>query len=257
MNQIDAGAFSLEGKNVIITGASSGIGKQCAIRCSQYGANLALVGRDVKRLEETQMRLCEGKHILHSADITEYDCIRDIVSKTHYQMGPIGGFIHSAGIAFNKPIHLMDPYDYNKMNSINVVSGYEFIRQLSKKGIYDSNGSSYVLIASVMALAGVSLKTAYCSSKGAIVSDVRAMALELAKKNIRVNSISPGVIATEMVERFEAKTPKDALDNILKSQALGLGSPDSIAYGCIYLLSEASSFITGSNLIIDGGYTAQ
>jgi len=249
--------FSLTGKTIIVTGASSGIGRECAITCSRYGANIIAIGRNTDRLMATIEQLKAGNHDIYAADISDFNHINEIVKSVSSKQGRIAGFIHAAGMVFNKPVHLTKPDDYVRMYDVNVLAGFEFIRNISKKGVYDSNGTSLILISSVMSLAGTVLKTSYCSSKGALVSGSRAMALELAPRGIRVNCISPGVVGTEMVERFKDKAPDGALIDVLSKQVLGLVSPHDIALGAVYLLSPASRFVTGTNLVIDGGYLAQ
>lgn len=248
--------FSLEDKNIIITGASSGIGRACAVRCSECGARVVAVGRSLERLAETEDRLTGNGHLLISADVSEMDSIKDVVQEAYTTLGPIDGFIHSAGVSFHKPLHLMSYDDYYKMYAVNVLAAFEFCKQISRKGIYQE-GTSLVLIASVMASVGAILKVGYCSSKGALVSGMRAMALELARKRIRVNTISPGVVETEMVKRNYAKADDSTLSNVLSNQAFGIGQPEDVANACIFLLSRASKFITGTDLLVDGGYTTQ
>jgi len=254
---LDMEAFSLQGKNIIITGASSGIGRACAIHCARFGANLVLVGRDRGRLEETKGKLSSGKHLIFAKDVTLYDNIKDIVAESVSSLGPLHGFIHSAGISYHKPLHLMTPKDFERTYAVNVIAAFEFARQIAARGNHYADGSSFVFIASVMASVGVALKVGYCSSKGALVSGMKAIALELAKKNIRVNTVSPGIIATELVDKNYRKAPGDALDSVLKNQALGMGMPENVAHSCIFLLSSAGNFITGTDLTVDGGYTAQ
>jgi NAD(P)-dependent dehydrogenase (short-subunit alcohol dehydrogenase family) len=248
--------FSLNGKNIIITGASSGIGKACAIRCSERGAKVMIVGRNYGRLLETKTLLTGEGHIEIAADISHTDTICSIVQEANKTFGTIDGLIHSAGVSYHKPLHVMKRVDYDDTFSVNVLAAFELCKQISKKGFYQE-GASLVLIASVMASVGAILKVGYCSSKGALVSGMKAMALELARKNIRVNTVSPGVIETEMVKRNYSKADDSALNNVLMNQVIGIGHPDDVAYACIYLLSDASRFITGTDLVVDGGYTAQ
>lgn len=248
--------FSLHERNIIITGATSGIGKACAIRCSELGAHVVVIGRDDKRLDETYDLLYGEGHLRISADVSDTESIKDIVSKSQSTLGNIDGFIHSAGVSYHKPLHLMNRFDYESMYAVNVLAAFEFCKQISRKGVF-REGASFVLIGSVMASVGATLKVGYCSSKGALVSGMKAMALELANKKIRVNTISPGVIETEMVKRNYAKADDKALANVLNKQVLGLGQPDDVANASIYLLSDASRFITGTDLLVDGGYTAQ
>jgi NAD(P)-dependent dehydrogenase (short-subunit alcohol dehydrogenase family) len=121
----------------------------------------------------------------------------------------------------------------------------------------DENGASFVFISSVMGILGQSGKVAYSSSKGALISGAKAMALELAKKKIRVNCILPGVVETEMSNEMFQKLSEESKKSILEMHPLGLGKPEDIANACAFLLSDASGWITGTNLLVDGGYSAK
>lgn len=248
--------FSLENKNIIITGASSGIGKQCAIECSKAEANIILIARNEERLEQTKKQLSDKNHLYYSFDVTEFDKIKDIISNLVEKVGKIDGFIHSAGIELTKPFSLTKPEDYEKLFKINVISGFEFARVISSKKNMNENGGSFVFISSIMGLNGVAGKIAYCTSKGAMISGIKSMALELAPKKIRVNCVLPAVVETELSKAFIEKLPKESIEEMIKMHPLGLGKSEDVANACVYLLSDEAKWMTGSNLVIDGGYSA-
>lgn len=249
--------FNLDNKNIMITGASSGIGKQCAITFSQFGANIILVARNKERLEQTFNKLKKGNHVFFVQDITEYDKLEEIVNISVGKIGKISGFVHSAGVDKLLPFKLIEPATYEEMFATNTISGFEIARIISKKKYINSEGASFVFISSIMGILGQIGKIAYCSSKGAIVSGVKAMALELALKKIRVNSILPAVVETEMSKQVLGNLSEESREKILNMHPLGLGKPDDIAYACAFLLSDTSRWITGTNLIVDGGYSAK
>lgn len=249
--------FNLDNKNIMITGASSGIGKQCAITFSQLGANMILVARNKERLEQTFNKLNKGNHIFIVQDITEYDKLEEIVNFSVEKIGKISGFVHSAGIDKLLPFKLIEPDIYKEMFATNMISGFELARIISKKKYVNKEGASFVFISSIMGILGQIGKIAYCSSKGAIVSGVKAMALELVPKKIRVNSILPAVVETEMSKQVLGNLSEESREEILNMHPLGLGKPDDIAYACAFLLSDTSRWITGTNLIVDGGYSAK
>ena len=249
--------FNLNNKNVIITGASSGIGRQCAITFSKLGANVILIARNKKRLQITYDKLEKGDHILFSQDITEYNKLEQIVKKTVERVGRISGFVHSAGIDMTLPLSAMQSSYYEKIFAINVISGLELAKIISKKKYVDKNSASFIFIASIMGVIGNAALTGYSASKGAIISAVKSLAIELTHKNIRVNCVSPGQIETEMAVRFFKVISKEAKEEIIKMHPLGLGKPEDVANACIFLLSDASRWITGTNLIVDGGYSAK
>jgi len=245
--------FSLEGKNIVITGASSGIGRQCAISCSEMGANIVLIGRNEEKLKETINCLGEGKHVYHIFDVTRYEEIEDVIEESVKKTGKISGFIHSAGIYRKVPYNIMKPSVYEDLYSVNVIAGLEFARIISKKK-YAEYPLSIVFIASIMGYFGDTALSAYCSSKGAIINATRSLAVELAPKQIRVNCVSPGQLE-------DTAMSNNMLDNILEKKLLlqhplGFGNVVDVANACIYLLSNASRWVTGTNLVVDGGYSA-
>lgn len=248
--------FSLNNKVILITGASSGIGKQCAISCSKMGAIIILVARDENRLKSVMAELEGDNHIYFSIDVTEYDKITYIVKKAVEKVGKIDGFIHSAGIELTKPLKVMTSNDYEKLFSVNVIAGFEFAKIITKKK-YSNEGLSLVFIASIMGVVANSALVGYCASKGALISGVRSLAIEFAQKNIRFNCISPGYIETEMMINAQNNLSKDEMVRIKEEFPLRLGVPEDVANACIYLLSHASRWVTGINLIVDGGYSAK
>lgn len=248
--------FSLENKIIMITGASSGIGRQCAISCSQMGAKVILIARNENNLHETLKQMEGIDHQIYSFDVTKYDFIEDLISNSVNRTGKISGFIHSAGIERTLPLKVMDPKTYIELFETNVISGFEFAKILTKKK-YIAENASLVFIASIMSQLGQPGKTAYCSSKSAVVGGVRALALELSSKNIRVNAISPAVVQTEMSKKLYSSLSENEQKSITDMHPLGLGEPEDVANAAVYLLSDASRWVTGTNLIVDGGYSAK
>ena len=247
--------FSLKNKNIIITGASSGIGKQCALECNKAGANIIFTGRNDYRLKATFDMLSGRNNLFYSFDITHFDVIKEIVNETVEKIGKIDGFIHSAGIELTKPFSLTKPEDYEKLYRVNVISGFEFAKVISSKKCINENGGSFIFISSVLGFVSKPGIISYSSAKGALINGTKSMALELAVKNIRVNCISPAVVETELSKAFIEKLPQEAKNDMLKMHPLGIGKPEDVANACIYLLSDESRWVTGSNLVIDGGYS--
>jgi len=249
--------FDLKNKNIIVTGASSGIGKQCAITFSQLGANVILIARNKERLKDTYNKLEKGNHLIISQDIIKYEKLEEVVNTAVNKLGRISGFVHSAGIEMTLPLRNIQPSYYEEIFSVNVIAGFELAKIISKKKYLDGDGASFIFISSVMGILGQPGKVAYCSSKGALISGARAMALELEKKNIRVNCILPGVVETEMSNKMFENLPEESKKSIIDMHPLGLGKSEDIANACTFLLSDASRWITGTNLIVDGGYSAR
>ena len=222
--------FSLTNKNIIITGASSGIGRQCAITFSKFGANVILIARNKEKLKDAFAKLNKGNHIFISQDITEYDKLEEIISTAVEKIGKISGLVHSAGIEMTMPLRSMQSSYYEKMFAINLISGFEFARIISKKKYFDDRGASFIFISSVMGILGQAGKVGYCSSKGALISGIKAMALELASKNIRVNCILPGVVETEMSNKMFQGLSEESKKEMIDMHPLGLGIPEDIRY---------------------------
>ena len=246
--------FTLENKTILVTGASSGIGRQCALDCSKMGAKVVLVARNEERLNETLSMMEGDEHLVCPYDLNNLDGIKELVTNVVSIAGKLDGFIHSAGIEISKPIKLLEVEDYENLFRINSISGFELVRYLTN--IKNMNkGAAIVFIASISGVIGRTGVAAYSASKGAIISACRTMALELSKKQIRVNCISPGTILTPMMENYLSTLDDDARAKRIDGFPLGLGKTSDISNACIYLLSDASGWVTGHNLIVDGGYT--
>lgn len=248
--------FSLENKVIIVTGASSGIGAQCAIDCSKMGAKVVLVARNEERLQQTLSQMEGEGHVVKSFDLNELDCVKSLVSIIVAEVGKVDGFIHAAGIEITKPIKLLTPEDYETVYKTNALAGFEFVRQLSSVK-NTNNGASIVLISSISGVIGRGTVAAYAASKGAMISATRTMAIEMAKRKIRVNCVSPGTILTPMMQSVLDNMDEETLAKRVDGFLLGLGETTDISNACIYLLSDAARWVTGQNLIVDGGYTAR
>jgi len=248
--------FRLDGQVVLITGASSGIGKQCAISCSQQGAKVIIIGRNEERLLYTFNSLEGNGHLRYLLDLIQYDEIETVIQDAVNKIGKISGFIQSAGIEITKPFKVMNHEDYNNLFSVNVISAFEISKIILKKK-YSAENLSLVFISSIMSILGQPGKVGYCSSKGAITAGVKALALEYASRNVRVNCISPAIIETEMVKKLFDTISDESRNEIIETHPMGFGKPEDVANACIFLLSDASRWITGTNLIIDGGYSAK
>ncbi len=250
--------FSLEGKTILITGASSGIGAQCAIDCSKMGAKVMLVARNEERLKSI-LSQCEGAgHAYYLADMVEIvdKGAKPLLEQIVSDHGKMDGFIHSAGIQKTAPLKLLSVTDYEEVLKVNTLSAFEILKYLPGIKYMNADGR-IVLIASITGVIGRSGLTAYSASKGALISATRSMSLELAKRGIRINCVSPGTILTPLMQEY-----LDTLDENKRKQRvdgfpLGLGQTSDISNACIYLLSDASRWVTGQNLVIDGGYTVR
>lgn len=249
--------LDLQHKTILITGASSGIGRQCAITFSQLGATLILMGRDESKLRETVDLLNSTNHIYYALDLKNYSATADAINDALQKKGKISGFVHSAGMEITVPLNFIKPELYENVFSINVFSAFEIIKILSSKKNIPETGASYVLIASIMGILGQPGKLTYCASKAALINGAKSLALELANKSIRVNCISPGIVETPLTENLFKQLPNEAVSKIKEMHPLGFGLPSDIANIAAFLISDLTKWITGTNIIADGGYSAQ
>ena len=251
------GLFSLSNKTILITGASSGIGRSCAVQCSKMGASLLLMGRNVDELNRTVSELQPGTKVeMIVADFSKMIDLELVIAEKILTIGKIAGFIHCAGVEKTLPLKKQSSEVFQSIFDINVFAGFELAKIISLKK-YKAEKASFVFIASVAGMVGESGKTIYSASKGAVISGARSMSMELARSDIRVNSISPAMVKTPILEKMFDGIGEEATQNIIKKHPLGIGEPEDVANACVFLLSDAAKWITGTNLVVDGGYTAQ
>ncbi|MBP8959638.1 MAG: SDR family oxidoreductase [Bacteroidales bacterium] len=250
--------FTLEDKVIIITGASSGIGRQCAIVSSQLGAKVALIGRNSERLLET-LNLMENneKHYIYSIDLTEYEKINQIIEDIVIRFGKIKGVVNCAGISTTIAFDMIKPEKLNFLFQTNVQSAFNLTRIATKRSYFHEEGGSVIFISSVMGVVGEVGKSIYSVTKGALIALSKSLALELASRKIRVNCISPGVVDTPLSRNAIYSSFEESVEKIKAQHPLGIGLPEDVAYTCVFLLSDASRWITGTNVIVDGGYLAK
>lgn len=249
--------FSIENKNILITGAASGIGRQCAIDFSQQGANLILLDINREELQVTK-ELCNQNIVCscYECNLTESSKLKELVNQIVTECGLISGMLYCAGIEKTLPYTHLSEIDYENIYSVNVIGAMNLLKHISKKQNRTEN-AKYVLIASITAIVGRPGVAAYAASKGAIVSLVKTLALEMAPKGLTINCISPGTILTPLMQTMMNSLTEEQQKERKAGFPLGLGTPSDIANTAMFLLSDASRWITGQNIIIDGGYTSR
>lgn len=250
--------FSLSNRIILVTGASSGIGRQCAISCSKRGAIVVLFGRNQEKLNETlNLMVNKSKHLIFSVDLIDYENVVDAVKDVSSIMGKINGLINCAGISTTLPLNAVKPNIMEHFFKTNVIGAINLTKQVVRFSHFSEVGGSIIFISSVMGVVGENAKFIYSMTKGALISAVRSLSLELAPRKIRVNAISPGVVETPMSKDAVYSRDEESWNRIQNNHPLGLGNVEDVANACIYLLSDASRWVTGTNLILDGGYTAR
>lgn len=247
--------LNLTGKRYLVTGASSGIGRACALMIARLGATVVLLGRDSSRLQATRQEMQGDGHVLFPFDLLEFERYEEVFRFSAAQQ-KLHGLVHAAGVCPAIPVQSLSPTLMQESMGINYYAFLLLMKFFSKK-IY-SDGGSAVAISSVSGTAGWAGGSLYSGTKGAVDSAVRSLAIELAGKKIRVNSVVPSHIKTPMYEGGVAQMNDAAgLQKMLEKQPLGLGEPEDVAHAVAFLLSDASRFITGTQLVVDGGYLAQ
>ncbi|MEO5330762.1 MAG: SDR family oxidoreductase [Magnetococcus sp. YQC-5] len=249
--------MSLEGKRILVTGASSGIGQAIAILLSELGANVVLVARDQKRLNKTLALLAGEGHLAESMDLALLDDIPAWFAKIIESFGVLDGLVHSAGIQYTAPLQSIQLSDMALMFRINFDAAMMLAQAFRKRNAHNPVRSGIVYISSVASLSGVPGNAAYAATKGALTSLARTLALELARDNIRVNTVVPALVRTELAETLLTKLSQKQREALMERHPLGLGQVEDVAHAVAFLLSEAGRWITGTSLIVDGGYTAQ
>src|SRR6476646_11805723 len=244
----------LTGKVAIITGGGSGIGKAIATAFVREGAKVVIAGRDGKKLERAAAEI-GGECVAVSADVSHADDVQKLVDAALGRFQGINVLVNNAAVLLPGTAESLSEEDFDQTFAVNV-RGLWLLSRAVLPHMRTSGGGSIVNIASVLSMLGARNRVAYASSKGAVMAMTKAMALDHAAENIRVNCICPGIVATEMVARFN-------LDENARRQRVAMhpmgrfGQPEDVANTAVFLASDESGWTTGSVITVDGGYSAQ
>ena len=248
--------FDMQGRTVLVTGASSGLGRETAILLSELNARVALSGRSRERLEETLSQMSGEGHRIEPFDLNETDAIPDWIKRIAAETGPLGGLAHCAGVVTTIPVQAASTSRIESLMRTNVTSAMMLVKAFRRSGCALS-GSGIVLFSSVMGMVGAPGLSIYSASKAALVGFTRSAALELAAYGLRINCVAPGIVETAMVDRSREATQTQEQYELMKSKyPLGLGCPRDVAYAAAFLLAGTGRWITGTALVVDGGYSA-
>lgn len=250
--------MELVNQKVLIIGASSGIGKATAINLSKKGAKVVLVARSEDKLKEV-ITSCQGEgHSYYAIDVKNESGLDEAITKSVKETGePFTSFVYSAGQEGTIPLKFAKSDFLNDILQVNTIPALLITKLLMKKNNFSKEGGSIVFISSVMGSLGQPAKSAYCMSKGALTAASKALALELASKKIRVNCVSPGMVITEMSLKILNSINEENVNEIKRMHPLGVGDVQDVVNGIEFLISDRSKWITGIDLLVDGGYSAQ
>lgn len=243
--------FSLAGKTILVTGASSGIGKAVAQQCAAAGATCIITARNEARLTETLVSLPAGAHKMLLADLSTADGVAALIEQLD---GKIDGVVCAAGVVETQVLKLTDEADMEKLFQTNAFSAIRLVRELVQQKRFNK-GASIVLISSISGVrCGYVGGSIYGATKGALEGFVKASALELAPQRIRINTIQPGMVETHLLDNGDIDQEQLEADK-QRYPLKRYGRPEEVGYAAVYLLSSATEWMTGTGLLIDGGYT--
>jgi NAD(P)-dependent dehydrogenase (short-subunit alcohol dehydrogenase family) len=246
----------LTGKKILVAGGSSGIGKEIAKIAITEGATLLLVSSNEQKLNLAAIELSSfGPVSTFAIDLSQPDW--DSVYKDEIlKYGPFDGLVYAVGISPTKPFRVLKPLDWNQLFQINLFASIQ-LTQLALGATSVNSTFSGVYISSVLSEVGDKGKSLYSMSKAALVSMVKCLTLEYAKKNFRFNTISPGVVETPLSAKSVYRENEESLQKMEIKHPLGFGNVSDVAEAAVYLLSDKSKWVSGTNMIVDGGYLAQ
>jgi NAD(P)-dependent dehydrogenase (short-subunit alcohol dehydrogenase family) len=254
---VAAGPFDLTGRTILVTGASSGIGRAIAVVASELGARVVGVARDAARLDETRALLSGSGHEMRTADLQEVEKVPVLLKELEATVGPLSGLVHAAGTLRPKPLRMVTDKDFDAALRLHVHCAGAMLGHFARTPKLPEEGCSVVLMGSILSRLGSPGMATYSAAKAAIVGLTRTAALELAPRRVRVNAILAGYVDTPMTRALEERLGADHLAKIAAKHPLGLGKAEDVAHAAAFLLGDSARWVTGSCLAVDGGYSAE
>lgn len=246
----------LADKRILVTGASSGIGKQAAITLAACGARVCLSGRSAERLQSTLSELPGTGHSLLPLDLNGDDSISDNIQACSKADGAFFGAFHAAGVSMVRPAKLCKQKQFDEVFASSVQSAVAIARAMSLRGVMEDHGA-LIFMSSVAGLRGQTGMSLYSAAKAAIDGMTRSLAVELAQRNVRVNSVCAGAVETPMHTDLLTTLNSESIEAYRSKHLLGFGSVADVANAVAFLMGEGGRWITGTSLVVDGGYTVR
>ncbi len=247
--------MDMTGKTVLVTGASAGIGRATCVLLSELGARVCLIARNEENLLKTVSMMRDNGHFILPFDLQNVAQIPSLIPQAVEHLAPLDGLVHSAGISRLKALHLLSlEDDVRPMMDLHFNAAVMLAQGMRKRGMHAPQGS-IVFLSSVSALTGGKGIGIYAAAKAALIGLTHVLGSELAPAGIRVNSVVPGLVRTDMYEASAKNLTDEQLKGNSNAYPLGIGRPRDVANAIVFLLSNASSWITGSSLLVDGGAT--
>lgn len=245
--------FDLSGRKVMVVGASAGIGRATAVLLASLGARVVLNGRDAGRLEPVFAELVGEGHHIAAFDVSQLDAVPAWMKNDVCADGPLDGLVHCAGVQVTLPVRSFSQAHFDRVMHTNLGSALALARGFRQKGCCNRD-ASMVLVASIGGFLGQPGNVVYGASKAGLMSTARGLSMELLRDGIRVNSVAPAMVETQMSRKAFDEMGEAAKQAILSRHPMGMGKPDDVAGPIAFLLSDASRWMTGTCLTVDGGH---
>lgn len=248
--------LDMRGRRILVTGAASGIGLATCQLLSGLGGRIVAVDTNAEGITRALASFAGKEHDSRCFDLREIGGISSLLMDVAATGGPLFGVVHAAGLSCIQPVRLLEPNRYRDVMLVNTEAALALVRGFQNKKVSDPSGGSVVFVSSVMAWVGSSGAAVYGMTKAALIGMAKSLAVEFAPRKIRVNCVAPGFVKTPMFDRVSAMWDAEQRTHVELAHPLGLGEPVDVANAIAFLLADTGRWITGSTLVMDGGYTA-